>query len=110
MTFFTFNKTTFEGVFINSVIDEGSDFVSFWPDEVGDVGGTGEGGLGGKSINGGGIISFSCIILPPRLLVFSTCNAIEIPCSFLPKPWPSWNYRMFRRNSRIWIAYEEYEL
>jgi hypothetical protein len=23
------------------------------------------------------------------LLVFSTCNAIDIPCSCFPKPWPS---------------------
>lgn len=38
---------------------------------------------------GGGIISFSWIIRPPLLDVFSTCKAIEIPCSFFPKPCPS---------------------
>ena len=38
---------------------------------------------------GGGIISFSLMMRPPRLLVFSTCSAMEIPCSCFPRPWPS---------------------
>lgn len=40
------------------------------------------------AITGGGGIStsFSWIMRPPRLEVFSTCKAIDIPCSFFPKP------------------------
>lgn len=29
------------------------------------------------------------MILPPRLLVFSTDSAVLSPCSCLPRPWPS---------------------
>lgn len=29
------------------------------------------------------------MILPPRLLVFSTDNAVLSPCSCFPSPWPS---------------------
>ena len=32
--------------------------------------------------------SRSCMIFPPRLLVFSTISAILMPCSFLPSPAP----------------------
>lgn len=47
-------------------------------------------GGGGTAENvGGGIISFSLIIRPPLLLVFSTCNAVEMPCCWRPKPCPS---------------------
>ena len=30
------------------------------------------------------------MILPPLLLVFSTCRAVLMPCSDLPSPRPSW--------------------
>lgn len=33
--------------------------------------------------------SRSCMIFPPLLLVFSTNRAVLIPCSDLPRPWPS---------------------
>lgn len=33
--------------------------------------------------------SLSCMIFPPLLLVFSTNRAVLIPCSDLPRPWPS---------------------
>lgn len=43
---------------------------------------------GGLGTDGGGGISnsFSWMILPPRLEVFSTCSAIDMPCSCLPRP------------------------
>lgn len=47
---------------------------------------------GGETATGGGggiSCSLSPTILPPRLLVFSTCKATDIPCSFLPSPCPS---------------------
>ena len=34
-------------------------------------------------------MSRSWMIFPPRLLVFSTCNAMLMPCSDLPSPCPS---------------------
>lgn len=40
----------------------------------------------GDVTDGGGIISFSLMMRPPRLLVFSTCSAMDIPCSCFPKP------------------------
>lgn len=33
--------------------------------------------------------SFSWMIFPPLLLVFSTNSAVLIPCSNFPRPWPS---------------------
>lgn len=76
------------GAFIISVMDGSSFDADVDAIAVGAGGGgniDGAGGLGGCNI------SFSCIILPPRFDVFSTCKAIDIPCSCLPNPWPSLN-------------------
>lgn len=84
----TLNKTTLLGAFSSSVMD-GSSFAAVL--YGGDAAATDAADGGGGSIDcdgglGGSNISFSCIIRPPRFDVFSTCNAIDIPCSCLPKP------------------------
>lgn len=78
--------TTLLGDFIISVILGSSCGIAGC--ETGAEDGGGEGTMGG---GGGMSCSLSPTILPPRLLVFSTCKATDIPCSFLPRPWPSLN-------------------
>lgn len=82
----TLNRTTLLGDFIISVI-----VCSSFCCDCCDIG-----GAGCKNVAGGGLSetdgidnSFSWIIRPPRFDVFSTCKATDIPCSFLPRPWPS---------------------
>uniref|UniRef100_A0A1A9UWU6 Uncharacterized protein n=1 Tax=Glossina austeni TaxID=7395 RepID=A0A1A9UWU6_GLOAU len=84
LTCLTLSKTTLLGSFIISVILGSvlvNSVVAMFACGVEDPA-TAAGG-GGKNT------SRSCIMRPPRLEVFSTCNAMDIPCSCLPSPWPS---------------------
>ncbi|KAI9577069.1 hypothetical protein GQX74_011149 [Glossina fuscipes] len=87
LTYLTLSKTTLLGSFIISVM-LGSvlvdSVVAMFACGVADPAET-ETAAGG----GGKNTSRSCIMRPPRLEVFSTCNAMDIPCSCLPSPWPS---------------------
>lgn len=79
----TLRRTTLLGDFIISVI-LGSGLSPPDEDAEGGLCSAAE-GTGGVKV-GGPINSFSWIILPPLLEVFSTCNATDMPCSFFPRP------------------------
>ena len=75
----TLSRMTLEGFFIiSAMVSSGLG-----------TGGAAAGAPGSKDGGGGGMISFSLMTPPPLLLVFSTCSAVEIPCCWRPRPWPS---------------------